>query len=449
MTYAAQSPRTLTVTAVNSYIKALLVSDGNLSDIWVEGEISNFKRHISGHCYFTLKDAESVLKCVMFRTAAARLPFLPENGMKVLARGNISVYERDGAYQLYVEHIEAGGTGALYIAFEQLKAKLSREGLFDPAHKKPIPRLPQRVGVITSPTGAVIKDIMNVTYRRFPTMRLALFPVSVQGTEASGQIADALRFVNEKQLCDVIILARGGGSLEELWAFNEERTARAVYGSGIPVISAVGHEVDFTIADFVADLRAPTPSAAAELCAPDIRDLKERVLQQRAALDRQLQARFTHLSQSLSGLQKRLGSMEPDKQIELYCQRLSGLQKRLELSAGRTVSLWEQKHSQLVQNLYRNGRQLVEKKEERCFRQMAALEALSPLKVLTRGYSITRSAAGKILYSPDQVKDGDKVTTRLAQGELVSIVQKEQGGTEKEAPAPALEGGDSHGGKNL
>lgn len=440
----------ISVSQLNRYLKTLVEGDRAVRNLFVRGELSNFTNHVrSGHFYFTLKDGNSSIRGVMFKTYASQVRFRPEDGMGVVAFGSVRFFERDGITQFYCEELQPDGAGALALAFEQLKERLRQEGLFDPAHKKPLPSLPRRIGVVTSKTGAALQDIINILSRRYPLGTVVLIPALVQGEGAPMSISRAIRTAGAREDLDVLIVGRGGGSAEDLWAFNDEGVARAIYHCPIPVISAVGHEVDFTIADFVADLRAPTPSAAAELCAPDIRDLKERVLQQRAALDRQLQARFTHLSQSLSGLQKRLGSMEPDKQIELYCQRLSGLQKRLELSAGRTVSLWEQKHSQLVQNLYRNGRQLVEKKEERCFRQMAALEALSPLKVLTRGYSITRSAAGKILYSPDQVKDGDKVTTRLAQGELVSIVQKEQGGTEKEAPAPALEGGDSHGGKNL
>lgn len=394
MRNTAQSPRALTVSAVNSYIKALLVSDGNLSDLWVEGEISNFKQHISGHCYFTLKDAEGVLKCVMFRTAAARLRFLPENGMKVLARGNISVYERDGAYQLYVEHIEAGGTGALYIAFEQLKEKLSREGLFDPARKKPIPGLPRRVGVITSPTGAVIKDIMNVTYRRFPTMDLALFPVSVQGTEASGQIAEAFRFVNENQLCDVIILARGGGSLEELWAFNEERTARAIYRSEIPVISAVGHETDYTISDFVADLRAPTPSAAAELAVPELQALRISLVGARSTLLQDAAKLLDLKKKELAVLRENVFFKRPAEMLQPKKMRLDSLSERFRLQTEAEIQ----------------RRRHVLKVAE------ARLEALNPMKVLERGYAVVRKEDGAVVSSPEMLHRNENFTVTLRDG---------------------------------
>lgn len=389
-----QSPRALTVTAVNRYIKALLVSDANLSDIWVEGEISNFKQHISGHCYFTLKDAESVLKCVMFRTAASRLRFMPENGMKVLARGNISVYERDGAYQLYVEHIEVGGTGALYVAFEQLKEKLSREGLFDPAYKKAIPKLPGRIGVITSPTGSVIKDIMNVTYRRFPSMRLALFPVSVQGTEASGQIAEAFHFVNEHRLCDVIILARGGGSLEELWAFNEERTARAIHASEIPVISAVGHETDFTISDFVADLRAPTPSAAAELAVPELQALRISLTGAYNSILQNTERLLTMKRKELSVLRENVFFKRPAEMLQPKKMRLDSITERFRLQT--EAAMQKRRHTLKVAE--------------------ARLEALSPMKVLERGYAVIRKEDGSVVSSSGMLGQDETFNVTLRDG---------------------------------
>ena len=396
MTFDTPSSRTLTVSAVNRYIKALLVSDGTLSDLWVEGEISNFKRHISGHCYFTLKDAEGVLKCVMFKTAAARLRFMPENGMKVLVRGNISVYERDGAYQLYAEHIEVGGTGALYLAFEQLKEKLSREGLFDSAHKKPIPKLPKRVGVISSPTGAVIRDIMHVTYRRFPTMRLVLFPVSVQGTEASSQIEAAFRFANENRLCDVIILARGGGSLEELWAFNEERTARAIYGSSIPVISAVGHETDYTISDFTADLRAPTPSAAAELAVPELQTLKNGLENARGSLSRTTAGVLSVKKKELAVLRENVIFKRPTEMLQPKRLYLDGITERLRLQAEAEL----------------------QRRSHRLKLSEARLEALNPMKVLERGYAVVRKEDGTVVSSPEMLAREEPFTVTLKDGQF-------------------------------
>lgn len=386
--------RKLTVTAVNSYIKAVLTSDTNLMNLWVEGEISNFKLHSSGHCYFTLKDAGGVLKCVMFRSSVQRLKFMPENGMKVEATGNISVYERDGAYQLYVESMKQGGTGNLYEQFEEIKKKLNAEGLFNPEYKKQIPLLPKIVGVVTSPTGAVIQDIVNVTYRRFPDMRIRIFPVAVQGVEASPSIIEALKFINANKLCDVIIVARGGGSIEDLWAFNEEATVRAVFDSDIPVISAVGHETDYTLTDFVADLRAPTPSAAAELAIPVFADLKN-ILQEAG---------------------KRL-SVFPVKNIQLRRKELDRIKENVFFKRpGEIINLKHQLCDSLSDELnialevnLRNARHRLKIAE-------TGLKSLDPMKVLDRGYSVIKNSDGKIITDGKMLSADEKFQVVVSGG---------------------------------
>ncbi|MBQ4160836.1 MAG: exodeoxyribonuclease VII large subunit, partial [Clostridia bacterium] len=268
---------TLTVSELNARMKYIIDSVPAFANIWIKGEISNFKLHFSGHIYMTLKDDGGVLRAVMFKGSAQKLAFVPENGMKVLARGRISVYERDGGYQLYVEEMQPDGLGALHLAFEQLKKRLEEEGLFDQKHKKPIPKFPNTVGVVTAATGAAVRDIINVISRRYPKAKVLLYPALVQGEGAAEDVSRGIAYFNENKCADVLIVGRGGGSIEDLWAFNEEITARAIFASEIPIVSAVGHEVDFTIADFVADLRAPTPSAAAELVVPSALEVKERV----------------------------------------------------------------------------------------------------------------------------------------------------------------------------
>ena len=288
-----KAPLVLTIGQLNAYVKSLLDGDDNLNHVYVSAEISNFTNHYrTGHFYFSLKDENAVIRAVMFRSSAQRLKFLPQDGMRVIVRGRVSLYEWDGQYQLYVDDLQPDGVGALNLAYEQLKEKLSKEGLFAPERKKTLPRYPMRVGVVTSPTGAAVRDIINVLSRRFPLAQIILQPVQVQGADAPGQIADAIRLFNEKKAADVLIVGRGGGSLEELWAFNEEEVARAVAASEIPVVSAVGHETDFTICDFAADLRAPTPSAAAELCVPDAQGELARVQMLRHSVFQLVQRRM-------------------------------------------------------------------------------------------------------------------------------------------------------------
>lgn len=376
--------KTLTVTAVNSYIKAILGTDSNLTDISVEGEISNFKLHSSGHCYFTLKDSGGVLKCVMFRSSAQRLKFRPENGMKVEVRGSISVYERDGVYQLYAESMRQGGIGNLYEVFEQTKKRLASEGLFDACYKKRVPVMPSTVGVITSPTGAVFSDIKNVLYRRFPTMKLRLFPAAVQGEAAVPSIVRNLLLVNAHKLCDVIIIARGGGSIEDLWAFNEEAVARAIFASEIPVISAVGHETDYTIADFTADLRAPTPSAAAELAVPILADVKY----------------------SLELLKKRLAAV-PARNLELKRKELQVIKENIFFKRpGEVIGSKRQYCDELGEKLRKATHDRLKSAEHRLQVSRTGLNALSPYKVLERGYSLVRDMEGNIITDGRQLESG-------------------------------------------
>lgn len=366
------SPVVLTVSQLNQYIKSLLDGDGALSTLFLTGEISNFTNHYkSGHLYFSLKDSKSVVRAVMFSAQAKRLRFAPSDGMKVILRGRVTVYEASGQYQVYVDDMQPDGIGALNLAYEQLKAKLSAEGLFDSARKRPLPTYPKAIGVITSPTGAAVQDIKHILARRYPLAEVILCPVLVQGEAAAGQIAEAVARFNRLQCADVLIVGRGGGSIEDLWAFNEEIVARAVADSKIPVISAVGHETDFTICDFVADLRAPTPSAAAELAVPDIRELSMALL---AAKQRMRQS---------VGLEMR--RMRTDQLVD----RLTGRMSR-ELEKGKLL---------LAQ-------------------KSASLEALSPLKVLARGYAVALDSNGTVMKSVSQITTQDAVTVILQDGRI-------------------------------
>ena len=365
-----------------------------LADVCVRGELSNYKIYPSGHHYFTLKDSESSIRCVMFKSSASKLRFRPESGMGVTAFGRVSVYPRDGAYQLYCSGLMPEGTGDLQVAFEQLKKKLDEEGLFDRTHKKPLPRYPERIAIITSSAGAAVHDIIRILGHRWPLTKVLLLPVRVQGTEAPPEIVGAIRYANEFKVADVIITGRGGGSIEDLWAFNDERVARAIYASEIPVISAVGHEPDVTISDYVADVRASTPSNAAELAVPDINEFTEGLhsyeIRSRQAMAKKLAALRTKLD-SISG--KRV-MQEPAASID---------NRRIELDRSRDRLLSAQEHI------------LSEKKHE-FVRLTAALDAMSPLKVLSRGYSITTGSGGKNIKSVNEIHAGDKLTVRLADG---------------------------------
>ena len=386
---------TLTVSQVNFFLKSLIESDGRLQDVCVTGEISNFTDHYrSGHLYFSLKDERSVLKAVMFANAAKRLKFRPGDSMKVMACGRVSVYEAGGQYQLYVESMEPQGIGALSLAYEQLKERLAAEGLFDPEHKRPLPPYPARIGVVTSPTGAAVQDILNITARRWPMAEIVFAPVLVQGEGAPAQLIAAVREMNRKHACDVIILGRGGGSLEDLWAFNDEGLARAVYASHIPVVSAVGHETDFTICDFVADLRAPTPSAAAELATPDLWEEQNRLSAVSRHLERLMGTRVEELRQTLDRLSK-------DSPLG---------------NADRVLDPWRRKCSDLSGRLFSETLDLIEHKDRDLRLLAGRLDALSPLKVLGRGYSVVTDASGAVVKSSAQLEKGDKLSLRFESG---------------------------------
>lgn len=386
----------LTVSQVNFFIKSLIEGDGRLQSVLISGEISNFTDHYrSGHLYFSLKDDKSVLKAVMFSSAARRLKFRPRDGMKVLIRGRISVYEPSGQYQLYAEDMQPEGVGALSLAFEQLKERLAEEGLFLQEHKRPIPAYPERIGVITSPTGAAVRDILQITARRWPLAKIVLAPVLVQGEQAPGQIVEALREMDRQKACDVIILGRGGGSLEDLWAFNDESVARAVFGCSIPVVSAVGHETDFTICDFVADLRAPTPSAAAELCTPDWRE--------------QLTQVTTY---------QRYFREEGPKLIEYLRQSLDLLVQDSPLASPQEFLLKRrEKVNDLAVGLENGLQRRLEREQKRLAVLSGTLDALSPLKVLSRGYAVVMGEQG-VVRKASEVDPGKRVSIRLAEGSL-------------------------------
>lgn len=407
----------LTVSQLNAYIKSLVDRDDFLGSVAVRGELSNYKIYPSGHHYFTLKDAESSLKCVMFRSAAGKLRFRPESGMGVTAWGRISVYPRDGAYQLYCEALMPEGFGDLQMAYEQLKAKLEKEGLFDRSHKKPIPRYPERIAVITSSAGAVVHDIIRVLRRRWPMGKIMLLPVRVQGVEAPGEIAAALRYASEHKVADVVITGRGGGSIEDLWAFNDERVARAIYDCEIPVISAVGHEPDVTIADFVADLRAATPSNAAELAAPDVTELMQAIDSAMRRLENSMAKRISGSREALEALSSRRVLQSATGFIEQRRSQVETLRVRLEAASG-FASKSRSQLDNLASRLDSALDAAMTRKKNEYLRAAAKLDALSPLKVLSRGYAIAMDEDGRAVKDSSGVRAGDKLTVRLASGAL-------------------------------
>lgn len=386
---------TVSVSQLNNYIKRIFEANTYLNDIWVKGELSNFKLHSSGHIYASLKDEASLIKLVMFRSSAAHLRFKPDNGMKVSVRGRISVYERDGIYQIYAEDIVPDGVGSLYAAYEKLKAKLGDEGLFDEKFKKPIPRFPEKIGIVTAKTGAAVRDMINVTKRRYPLAEILIVPVSVQGISAAPEISNAISFINKHNLCDVIITGRGGGSIEDLWAFNEEIVARAIFESEIPVVSAVGHETDFTIADFVADLRAPTPSAAAELVCPSQDELKTYFKNQQERLKSSLIYSVENKKKKLDGLTKS------------YC--FTHFTDR--------ISNYKQYTDTLIKNAETGINQILEKRKSQFIKTASKLDALSPVKTLIRGYSIASYEDGSIVSSVKDAKKDKEFVLRLKDGE--------------------------------
>ncbi len=407
----------LTVSQLNAYIKSLVDRDDFLGSVAVRGELSNYKIYPSGHHYFTLKDAESSLKCVMFRSAAGKLRFRPESGMGVTAWGRISVYPRDGAYQLYCEALMPEGFGDLQMAYEQLKAKLEKEGLFDRSHKKPIPRYPERIAVITSSAGAAVHDIIRVLRRRWPMGKIMLLPVRVQGVEAPSEIAAALRYASEHKVADVVITGRGGGSIEDLWAFNDERVARAIYDCEIPVISAVGHEPDVTIADFVADLRAATPSNAAELAAPDVTELMQAIDSAMRRLENSMAKRISGSREALEALSSRRVLQSATGFIEQRRSQVETLRVRLEAASG-FASKSRSQLDNLASRLDSALDAAMTRKKNEYLRAAAKLDALSPLKVLSRGYAIAMDEDGRAVKDSSGVRAGDKLTVRLASGAL-------------------------------
>lgn len=382
------------VAEVNQLVKLLLDNEPMLKNIYVRGELSNYKMYPSGHHYFTLKDPEGALRCVMFRGQASRLRFRPENGMKVIAAGRVSVFPRDGAYQLYCDALTPEGAGDLAVAFEQLKARLYAEGLFDPAHKKPLPPYPERIAIVTSSAGAAVHDMIRILNRRYPLAKVILLPVRVQGAEAPPEIAGAIRYADRWKIGDVIITGRGGGSMEDLWAFNDERVARAIYGCETPVISAVGHEPDVTIADFVADARASTPSNAAEIAVPDQTELRRWLRDAGERMEQSQEARLEALRQRLETLRSSRVMTDQLSYVQDRRMELDHVQRRLGDLAGALVS----------------------RKRERFSALSAALDAMSPLKVLGRGYAMARGEDGTVLKSYKNVSAGDRVSVTLGEG---------------------------------
>lgn len=390
----------LSITQINEYIRGKMDEDRLLLQLAVRGEISNYKMYPSGHHYFTLKDENAALKCVMFKTSAAKLRFRPENGMTVIAMGRITVYPRDGAFQLYCSAMSMDGIGDLYAAFEQLKAKLAAQGLFAPEHKKPLPQFPKTIGIVTSSAGAAVHDMLRILKKRYPIVKVRLLPVRVQGAEAPGEIAAAIRYANHYKLADLLIVGRGGGSIEDLWAFNDERVAYAIYASEIPVISAVGHEPDVTISDYVADLRAATPSNAAELAVPDQAALLQSLDAAASAMASALSGKLRHARQRLRVLAQSPALVSPTGYLEQRKQSLEHLKSRL---IGAQM-------------------QQIQRKKQRYIGNAAKLDAMSPLKVLTRGYSIVSADDGTIVRSVHQTAPGREVQIMLSDGSVRATV---------------------------
>ena len=395
-------PQILSITQINEYIREKLDEDRLLNQVAVRGEISNYKLYPSGHHYFTLKDENAALKCVLFKGNAGNLRFRPENGMKVIALGRISVYPRDGAYQLYVSNMTVDGVGDLYAAFEQLKKKLAAQGLFDPAHKKPLPKFPGTIGIVTSSAGAAIHDMLRILRKRYPLVKVKLLPVRVQGAEAPEEIAAAIRYANYHCLADLLIVGRGGGSIEDLWAFNDERVAYAIYESKIPIISAVGHEPDVTISDYVADLRAATPSNAAELAVPDQAALLQNMDSIAGAMAASLSRQLRHGRQRLDQLSQSPALTSPRGYLQQREKSLEHLKTRLLAAQSRSIQI----------------------KKQRFIGCTSKLDAMSPLKVLTRGYSMVHDGDGQLLRSVHQTEPGREVQITLSDGSVKAVVSE-------------------------
>ena len=393
----------LSVSQLNRYVKAKLEGDFRLKDVLIRGEISNFTDHYkSGHFYFTLKEGDAAVKSVMFSTYARSVPFRPQNGMAVIVRGSVSLYERDGSYQLYVYEMQPEGKGGLQLAYEQLLEKLRQEGLFDPACKRPIPKYPEKIGLITSDTGAALHDMLNILTRRYPPAKLILYPALVQGREAPASLIRALNYLNEHNSCDVILLGRGGGSLEDLWAFNDEGLVRAVAASRIPVISAVGHETDVTLCDFAADLRAPTPSAAAELAVPDAAALLQRIEQRKQELEHLIQYRLFAAKQYYDSVLQRESLRRSSSYVDSQRQRLNDLENSIRQGCLHSV----------------------QKKQEQLAARTEQLSLLNPWQQLQRGWSVTQTEDGSTVHSVRQLNSGDRIRSTVADGEIYSRVER-------------------------
>ena len=410
--------RIITVSELNEYLKMLFEYDEVLRNIYIKGEISNFTNHYkTGHFYFSLKDAGGSVRAVMFRGNASKLKFMPENGMRVIVGGRVSVFPRDGQYQIYVDVMEPDGIGALYLAYEQLRAKLEKEGLFAASRKRPLPRLPQRIGIVTSPTGAAIRDMLHIAGRRFPSAEIVLYPALVQGADAPASIMRGIRYFNAKKTVDVLIIGRGGGSIEDLWAFNDEALVRAVANSQIPIVSAVGHETDFTLCDFAADLRAPTPSAAAELVVPDRAEL--------AAYLKQLDERILlGMSRKLSRSRDRLAVLSSSRTLT---------DPMAVIDDKRMVLMMEERA------LHTRMERILEAKRAAFQYKTAKLEALNPLAVVARGYSTVFDRKGVLVKSTSQVEKGDKISISLTDGRIYALVDKIE--------SDKIQEGDQNGGK--
>ncbi len=424
------------------------VIEGSFPLLWIEGEISNLARPASGHIYFSLKDSAAQVRCAMFRMRGRHLHFSPQNGIHVMVRARISLYEARGEFQIIVEQMEEAGFGELQRAFEALKKRLGEAGLFDTTGKKALPTLPQRIGVITSPTGAAIRDILSVTKRRFPAIPLLIYPVPVQGEEAAMKIVEAIKLADKRQECDLLILARGGGSLEDLWSFNEESVAHAIFNCAIPIISAIGHEIDFTIADFVADQRAATPSAAAELATPDQEEWRLQLARHQVRLTALLTAQLKQQQQQLQWLERRITQQHPGHRLRSQAQRLDELEQRLhtawrhhyqqhrshlnELSAKlhqqtpqHQLQQLQSRHATLRQRLMQSQQHLLERKQQQLTLLGRALDGVSPLATLNRGYAIVKQVSTqRIVRRAMGIKKGEQIETRLAQGRLLCTVDK-------------------------
>ncbi|MEK3890785.1 exodeoxyribonuclease VII large subunit [Bacillus sp. FSL K6-3431] len=450
-----QTPQYLTVKSLTKYIKRKFDADPYLADVLVKGEISNFKKHSSGHMYFTLKDDKARIMAVMFAGSARTMKFLPENGMNVLVKASVTVYESSGQYQLYIKEMQPDGVGELFLAYEQLKEKLEKEGLFDPMHKQKLPFYPQTIGIITSPTGAAVRDVIITIKRRYPIGKILLIPALVQGENASRSIAEAINKANENSEIDVLIVGRGGGSIEELWAFNEEVVAHAIYQSKIPIISAVGHETDFTIADFVADVRAATPTAAAELAVPHIEELLERLMNRKSRLFSSMGQHIRFRKSQLESIQRSYMIKNPQKLYEQRWEQLDRMTERLHYGNRNIFGQKKDRFTQLESLLKRNhpskklimsvdrynavkrrltneARSIFKHKAREFTGKMATLEALSPLSILQRGFSIAYTDESHILKSVEQVATGEKIEVNVTDGSLICTINHIKKGEENE-----------------